>query len=217
MHDEQVLAYLDEHPEFLQQLAQRYGLQASPQNGERVVVSFVERQLLELKDKNRQLEAQLQLLVERGQSNDRILGRLHKLTLALLSKRDAGQRIAALRERMRQDFQLDRVAIKLWHPAAENDGEHYNAQNEVQSLARNLLTPSCGPYANDEVLSWFPALPVLQSFAQVALRGADGQAFGVLVLASDDPQRFTYDMHTQYLAQIGELASAALLSALEAA
>jgi uncharacterized protein YigA (DUF484 family) len=58
---------------------------------------------------------------------------------------------------------------------------------------------------------------VLQSFAQVALRGADGQAFGILVLASDDPQRFTFDMHTQYLAQIGELASAALLSALESA
>ncbi|MBM2883820.1 DUF484 family protein [Chromobacterium amazonense] len=217
MHSEQVLAFLDEHPELLTQLAARYGLQPAPQNGDRVVVSFAERQLLELKDRNRQLEAQLQQLIERGHDNDRLLARLHRLTLAQLAARGAKERIAALKRALAEEFQLDRVALKLWHPAAEGDDEHYNARNEVQSLARNLNAPYCGPYVNDEVMGWFPAKPVLQSFAQVALRGADGQAFGILVLASDDAQRFTFDMHTQYLAQIGELASAALLSALEAA
>ncbi|MGC0154613.1 DUF484 family protein [Chromobacterium vaccinii] len=216
MHSEQVLAFLDEHPELLQQVAARYGLQSAPQNGERVVVSFVERQMLELKDQNRQLEAQLQQWIERGQDNDRILTRLHQLTLAQLAARGLESRIAALRGSLRQHFQLERVALRLWHPAADGAGEHYNAQSEVQGLARNLTAPYCGPYVNDEVLGWFPPTPVLQSFAQVALRGPDGQAFGILVLASDDTQRFSFDMHTQYLSQIGELISAALLSALEA-
>ncbi|MBX9296764.1 DUF484 family protein [Chromobacterium piscinae] len=216
MHSEQVLAFLDEHPDFLQQHAPRYNLQAAPQNGERVI-SFVERQMLELKDQNRQLEAQLQQLIERGQDNDRLLARLHRLTLALLAARGPSELIAELKGSLRQEFQLDRAALKLWHPAAEKDAEHYNARSEVQSLARNLAAPYCGPYVNDEVLSWFPATPVLQSFAQVALKDAGGQPFGILVLASDDSQRFTFDMHTQYLAQIGELLSAALLSALEAA
>ncbi|AXE31940.1 DUF484 domain-containing protein [Chromobacterium phragmitis] len=217
MHSEQVLAFLDEHPDFLQQHAARFGLQAAPQTGERVVVSFVERQMLELKDQNRQLEAQLQQWVERGQDNDRLLARLHRLTLSLLAARDAQAMIAELKGSLRREFQLDRAALKLWHPAAEGDAEHYNARNEVQGLARNLVSPYCGPYVNDEVLSWFPATPVLQSFAQVALKNEAGQPFGILVLASDDSQRFTLDMHTQYLAQIGELVSAALLSALEAA
>ncbi|XLM19488.1 DUF484 family protein, partial [Chromobacterium piscinae] len=66
--------------------AARYGLQPAPQNGERVV-SFAERQLLELKDQNRQLEAQLQQLIERGHDNDRLLARLHRLTLAQLAAR----------------------------------------------------------------------------------------------------------------------------------
>ncbi|QRO33805.1 DUF484 family protein [Chromobacterium violaceum] len=216
MHSEQVLAFLDEHPDFLQQHAARYGLQAAPQNGERVI-SFVERQMLELKDQNRQLEAQLQQLIDRGQDNDRLLARLHRLTLALLAARGPGKLIAELQGGLSREFQLDRSALKLWHPAAEKDAEYYNARSEVQGLARNLVAPYCGPYVNDEVLSWFPATPVLQSFAQVALKDTAGQPFGILVLASDDPQRFTFDMHTQYLAQIGELVSAALLSALEAA
>jgi uncharacterized protein YigA (DUF484 family) len=38
--------------------------------------------------------------------------------------------------------------------------------------------------------------------------------FGLLVLASDDAQRFTFDMHTHYLAQMGEIISAALLRVL---
>ncbi|VEB43220.1 Uncharacterized protein conserved in bacteria [Chromobacterium violaceum] len=95
MHSEQVLAFLDEHPDFLQQHAARYGLQAAPQNGERVI-SFVERQMLELKDQNRQLEAQLQQLIDRGQDNDRLLARLHRLTLALLAARGPGKLIAEL-------------------------------------------------------------------------------------------------------------------------
>ncbi|UTH73235.1 DUF484 family protein [Chromobacterium sp. IIBBL 290-4] len=216
MHSEQVLAFLDEHPEFLQQHAERYGLQAAPQAGERVVVSFVERQLLELKDQARQLEAQLQQLMEQGKANDQILARTHQLTLSLLNGGGLAHRIAALKDGLRDHFQLNRAAIRLWHPAAESDAEHYNARGEVQGLARNLAAaPYCGPYVNDEVMSWFPAKPVLQSFAQVALRDAAGQPFGLLVLASDDTQRFTRDMHTQYLAQIGALASAALLAALE--
>ncbi|OHX10677.1 hypothetical protein BI347_19330 [Chromobacterium sphagni] len=215
MHSEQVLAFLDEHPEFLQQHAARFSLQASPQNGERVV-SFVERQLLELKDHNRQLEAQLQQLAERAQTNERIVAKLHQLTLAQLAHRGLKQQIAALKHSLGEEFQLNRVALRLWHSGAEAETEHYNAQNEVQGLARNLAAPYCGPYVNDEVMSWFPAIPVLQSFAQVALRDAGGQAFGLLVLASDDAQRFTFDMHTQYLSQIGELLSASLLATLEA-
>ncbi|QEL55313.1 DUF484 family protein [Chromobacterium paludis] len=216
MHSEQVLAFLDDHPELLQQVASRYGLQAAPQSGERVVVSFVERQLLELKDRNRQLEAQQQQWIERGHENDRLLARLHRLTLAQLAAVGVRGRIDALIQSLNQEFQLDRAALRLWHPAAEGCEGHYNARHEVRGLARNLSTPYCGPYVNDEVMSWFPAKPVLQSFAQVALRDAAGQPFGILVLASDDPQRFAFDMHTAYLSQIGELLSASLLAALEA-
>jgi uncharacterized protein YigA (DUF484 family) len=40
--------------------------------------------------------------------------------------------------------------------------------------------------------------------------GSSTPAFGLLVLASSDAQRFTSGMGTDFLARIGELASAAL-------
>ncbi|MNW22264.1 hypothetical protein D3C71_2236520 [compost metagenome] len=57
---------------------------------------------------------------------------------------------------------------------------------------------------------------MLQSFATIALR-QQGEAFGLLVLGSEDSQRFSQDMQTHYLAQMGELIAVALQRALAAA
>jgi uncharacterized protein YigA (DUF484 family) len=50
----------------------------------------------------------------------------------------------------------------------------------------------------------------LRSFSYVPLR--DGEVFGLLALASEDPQRFYPDMGTLYLKRIGELIATALSS-----
>jgi len=110
-----------------------------------------------------------------------------------------------------REFGLDRLALRLWHQGAEQYTAHYTQRTDIISQVRNLSAPYCGPYVNDEVLSWLPAVPVLQSFCQIPLRDAHGEAFGVLLIGSDDPDRFTFDMHTHYLAQIGELISLTLL------
>lgn len=207
VQSDEVLAFLENHPDFLQHHADRFGLK---QSSERVVVSLVDRQLLELKDRSRQLEARMQQLVHHGEANDRTQERMHALALGLLSARSAADVFLHLKTCFAENFGLDRMALRLWHDGAQAHGDIYNSRAEVLLLARNLAMPYCGPYANDEVLSWFPAVPVLQSFCQVALRADDGEPFGLLVLASDDSARFTFDMHTHYLVQIGELISAAL-------
>ena len=51
----------------------------------------------------------------------------------------------------------------------------------------------------------------MASISLVPLRvEAGAPAFGLLVLASPDAQRFTTDMGTEFLERIGELVSAAL-------
>jgi uncharacterized protein len=207
VQSDEVLAFLENHPDFLSHHADRFGLK---QSQERVVVSLVDRQLLELKDRNRQLEARLQQLVQHGEANDLTQARLHALVLGLLSAGSAEDVCHHLKTCFEQAFGLDRMALRLWRAGAESLGEVYSTRAEVVLLARNLSTPYCGPYANDEVLSWFPAVPVLQSFCQIPLRDEKGEAFGLLVLASDDPARFTFDMYTHYLDQIGDMVSAAL-------
>ncbi|GGY22499.1 DUF484 family protein [Paludibacterium paludis] len=215
MHSDDVLAFLDSHPDFLTHHAERFGLRAAPQ--ERVVVSFAERQLLDMKDRIRQLESRLHQLVRHGEANDLIQARSHRLALGLMQARSTESVLAAVSKGLLDIFQIDRVALRLWHPQAETRTPSCTTTRaDIQLLARNLSAPSCGPYANDEVLSWFPPVPVLQSFAQIALREESGEPFGLLVLASDNADRFTFDMHTHYLAQMGEMVSAALLRTLGA-
>ena len=47
-------------------------------------------------------------------------------------------------------------------------------------------------------------------FTLVMRVGAAPEAFGLLVLGSPDPTRYTAEMGTEFLQRIGELASAAL-------
>jgi uncharacterized protein YigA (DUF484 family) len=196
------------------QHASRFGLQPIQPA---TVVPFAERQVIELRERNRQMESRLSQLVRNAESNDLIVNRTHQLALALSRARDLGGLVDGLMQCFRQEFGLERCALRLWHPSAVSLPQVYNGRQAIKSLAGNLSGPSCGPYANDQVLSWFPAEPTLESFAMIPLKNATGEAFGLVVLASDDPQRFTADMQTHYLSQIGELITISLERLLTAA
>jgi len=58
-------------------------------------------------------------------------------------------------------------------------------------------------------MAWLRQPPA--SFALIALRReAQTPVFGLLVLGSEDPQRFAADMGSDFLTDIGQLANAAL-------
>jgi hypothetical protein len=68
----------------------------------------------------------------------------------------------------------------------------------------------CLHEATADTAQWFgEAAPHLRSFAYLPLR-AEKQTIGLLILASEDAQRFYPGMGTVFLQQIAELASAAL-------
>jgi len=102
------------------------------------VVSFADRQLLDLKDRNRQLEARLAQLVRHGEQNDQTLARTHKLSLALMKALTLSEVHSAILQVFSEHFGLNRVAIRLWHDAAANT-ELYNARQGQP--VRALLWP----------------------------------------------------------------------------
>ena len=65
----------------------------------------------------------------------------------------------------------------------------------------------CWAAAADTALL-FEGAPAQGSFAYVPLR--DGDTFGLLALASDDPKRYYAGMGTLYLQRLGELVACAL-------
>ncbi|MBX9834255.1 MAG: DUF484 family protein, partial [Burkholderiaceae bacterium] len=85
------------------------------------------------------------------------------------------------------------------------------------AFASSLTMPFCGPNLGFEPAAWLAneAGAPAQSLALLPLReGAIDSAtpaFGLLVLGSQDPQRFDATMGTEFLSRMAELASAALL------
>ena len=114
---------------------------------------------------------------------------------------------------MRDKFFVPHALVRLWHPSLVASGrpEVEETTREVRDFVAAMKTPYCGNHAVYETSRWFGEYaPHLKSFAMVALRGE--QTFGVLLLASEDAQRFYPEMGTLYLTRIGELLGAAVAS-----
>ncbi|MEO7338733.1 MAG: DUF484 family protein, partial [Caldimonas sp.] len=83
--------------------------------------------------------------------------------------------------------------------------------DDVKIFASSLVTPYCGVNAGFEAVGWLDDGAAARSMALIPLRdGISPVAFGLLVLASPDPTRYTADMGTDFLVRIGEVSSAAL-------
>ena len=211
MKPDDVAAYLKEHPEFFEHYAEVVADVFIPHPHGGRAISIGERQILTLRERSKHLEGKLTEMIQFGEENDIIGEKVHRLELALVGARD----LAALRHaadfNLREDFSVPHVAMKLWHPAAD-DG----VSEATRIFAESLVHPHCGPLAMADTAAFFgEAAPLLKSYAYVALRGAD--TFGLLALASEDAQRFYPEMGTLYLTRIGEIISACLRRQLEPA
>jgi hypothetical protein len=133
---------------------------------------------------------------------------MHRLCLALVSASGLPSQIGALQYNLREDFAVPHVALRFWR--GQGEGPEYGAAGEeLRAFVAGLELPYCGPSYNDEVVSWFgDSAAHIRSTSLIPL--ADGECFGVLVLASEDPERFHHDMGRLYLKRLGDLASAAL-------
>jgi len=203
MQAEDILDFLSDNPEFLDRHARQFGLSPAHER----VIPLAERQLSESKTRYRQLERNLHLLLDRAEDNDLIQQRQHRLALMLVEARDFDALLDRLPALFNELFGLERAALRWWGDK-ESGGPVSDA---LRRHADRLPGPFCGHYVNDELMGWLPAEPTLQSFAQVPLRRDEGDTLGLLLLASDDPDRFGSDRRTRYLAEMGELITAALL------
>lgn len=207
MQADQVLEYLQQHPEFLQEHASRFGLRPSLER----VISLSERQLLESRDKYRYLEKQLKTLIANAETNDETQRKVHQMTLGLLlaqSLNDVSQTIPRI---LTETFGLDRSALRVWHDSAQGSLCYGLPSAECRRQIQSQSEPLCTQYVNDELLAWLPQLPVLESFAVLPLRNTDGEAIGVLLIGSSDPERFVPQMHNDYLKILAAQISAAMV------
>ena len=210
MKSEQVAAYLQEHPDFFEQYADLLAdiYIPHPHGGRAIPIS--ERQILTLREKNRALEAKLKELIDFGEENDAISERLQRLTVALVGARDLDAALHDLYFHLREDFAVPHVALRLWPADLESAREEFrDAGEESRMFAESLSGPYCVGHPMYDTATWFGEDGSrLRSFAYVPLKGRE--VIGLLLLGSEDPQRFFPEMGTLYLKRLGELVVAAV-------
>ncbi|HRO61701.1 MAG TPA: DUF484 family protein, partial [Burkholderiaceae bacterium] len=206
-----VARYLRDNPDFF---AEHVDLLASislphPHGGR--AISLQERQLEVLRERHRALELKLAELLRLGEENDAIGAKVQKWTRELLLAAEPAQLPAIVSGGLAENFSVPQVAMRLWE-LREDFGSAEFAQpvgSDVLTLASSMVQPYCGPNSDFQAATWLPdGGRDTRSIALLPLRkGRDPKAFGLLVLGSADPERFTSTMGTAWLERIAETAS----------
>jgi uncharacterized protein YigA (DUF484 family) len=212
--------YLANTPAFFERQAELLAsIQLTSPHGQRAV-SLQERQMEMLREKIKLLERQRMAMIRNSLENEAIAERLHRFIRSILLARTPGGLPVDLVQSLQHEFLIPQAAIRLWGLADEFEGLPYAAEvgEEVRNLASSLQLPFCGLNSGFEPAAWLEDAGTVMSIALVPLRTtAEGPAFGLLVLGSPDPTRYSADMGTEFLVRVGEVASAALSRLLPAA
>jgi uncharacterized protein YigA (DUF484 family) len=214
--EDDIANYLANSPDFFVRHAELLAsVQLTSPHGNRAV-SLQERQAGMLRDKIKALEHRIMDMVRHGSENMVIADRLHRWTRSLMLVRDPAALPKVLVSELLAQFQVPQAAIKLWDVSADYAFEDFAADvgEDAKTFASSLTQPYCGVNAGFEAVNWLDDTAMAMSVALIPLRDGPVQnaspAFGMLVLASPDPQRFAAGMGTDFLERIAELASAAL-------
>ncbi|MDP3230016.1 MAG: DUF484 family protein [Acidovorax sp.] len=217
--EDDIAQFLTNTPGFFERHAEVLAsVQITSPHGARAV-SLQERQAEMLREKIKGLEQRVMEMVRNSTENAAIASKVHQWTGALLQVRDPFDLPEAVIDGVRTLFDVPQAAVRVWEVAAPYIDADFTqgASEDARAFASSLTMPFCGPNLGFEPAAWLAneAGEPAQSLALLPLRAgaidSATPAFGLLVLGSQDPQRFDATMGTEFLSRMAELASAALL------
>lgn len=211
--EDDIANFLLQTPGFFERHAEVLAsVQLTSPHGNRAV-SLQERQMEMLREKIRGLELRLVEMIRHGQDNLAIADKLHRWTRAIMLTGNAGDLPGVLVQELKHQFLIPQAGIRVWGAADAFERLPFAqpVSDDLQSFASSLTLPYCGVNAGFEAAGWFEDGSSVLSLALIPLRhGVATPAFGMLVLGSPDPTRYTADMGTDFLMRIGDIASAGL-------
>ncbi|MDO5088120.1 MAG: DUF484 family protein [Comamonadaceae bacterium] len=212
--EEDIAQFLINTPSFFERNADLLaGVQLTSPHGGRAV-SLQERQAEMLREKIKVLEHRVMEMMRHGNENMLIADKVQRWARQMFLVARPVDLPAVLVSELKSQFAVPQVALKVWDVAEVYANEPFaqGASDDVKSLAASLASPYCGVNAGFDAVQWLEDPEAAASLALLPLRpsGAAQGAFGLLVLASPDSQRYEAGMATDFLERIAELASAAL-------
>ncbi len=208
-----IAQFLVNTPDFFERHAELLStVQLSSGHGSRAV-SLQERQAEMLREKIKTLERRIMEMVRNGNDNMMIADKLQRWTRNLLLTHHAIDLPNVLTKEIKHQFSVPQVGIKVWGTNGLFSDQEFTlgVSEDAKTFASSITTPYCGVNSGFEAVKWLAQPELATSIALIPLRaGAAADAFGMLVLASPDPERFNAGMGTDFLERIAELSSAAL-------
>ena len=207
-----VAAYLKRHPEFLSEYPDLAAKLTMPRE-QGAVSSLAVYQLQSLRDKNAELERRLAELIEIAAENEKLMERVHGLTVALLRASTMEVTARSVVARLSSDFHTEQVRLVLFG-------------NEPQLPRADWLQQLAGPEAMPEFAEFLHQNePVSGRLSAEKLNRLFGVAAteirsvammrlgdcGMLAIGSHDPDRFQPGMGTLFLKMISATITAALV------
>ncbi|MEO8809019.1 MAG: DUF484 family protein [Rhodanobacter sp.] len=209
-----VAAYLKHHPEFLSEYPELAAkLTMPPREDGGAVSSLAVYQMQSLRDKNAELERRLGELIEIAAENEKLMERVHGLTVALLRANTMEVTVRSVIARLSADFNTERVRL-LWFgdepqlPRADWLQQIRGGAEAMPEFAEFLDKgePSSGRLSSEKLERLFgDAANGIQSVALMQLGDA-----GMLAIGSTDANRFQPGMGTLFLKMISTTITAAL-------
>lgn len=213
-----VAQFLTDNPQFFEDHAELFSeVKLASALGARTV-SFQDRQMEVLRLKIKASELRMAELLRYAQKNDVIAQKFQAWTRSLLLARNDVDLPHTLIDGLQTIFSVPHATLRMWNVAEEFSHTWFSAEvsEDAHIFANGLNSPFCGENHDFEAATWIDEASAIKSVAMLPLRvGAARDAFGLLVLGSPDPLRFTADMATDFLMNIGETASAALTCLLD--
>ena len=202
MKAEEVAQYLQNNPRFFEEHVETLAQINLPHPHGGRTISLSERQLLALREKNKELEKRLGEMITFAQDNEALQHKVHEFVVALFAARDLETLREMIPHLLRDIFTIPHAVLHLWQsepPSAE-----------VLAFADAQQQPVCLHHPAHDTAAWFGEhAPQLHSYAYLPLR-AGIETIGLLVMASEDKQRFYPEMGTVFLQRIAEASASAL-------
>jgi uncharacterized protein YigA (DUF484 family) len=217
-----VSKYLSDHPGFFDQHPELLNKLHIPHTERGSAVSLVERQVLSLRSNNKELNQQLQELVNVARENDRLADRLHRFTLTLLECRTLKATLAAITAGLVEEFGIEQVVMRFDYKKSANKRyeklslEIDSKGDDTSTLLEKIFKPDVAPVPvcfNHADKGFFQELFDTQSQtigSSVVLPLGGKPATGLLALGSIDEQRFQPKMSIMYLTRLADLINGVL-------
>ena len=178
--------------------------------------SLIERQVMQLRKQNRDLNAQLHELISVAKDNEALSIKLHNLTLSLIGADGYEAVHSLLNVTLLNEFDADRVSVLIFAEASCTEGSDRTVFKGARAAEREAFAdlldqgqPICGGLDPTRGAALFGDKGV-EIASAVMMPLAHAKWRGVLAVGARDPRKYHSDMGIELLARFAQIASVVL-------